>query len=266
MIVISKVSPFVLAAALLVGAMMECAIAGSFLLEPGKWQVINTMRVSTSRLKYDASGRLAPETLYGKVEGSTLIEYGLDRDLTIMLMPGARYIKKEGPPAAEAWGIGSLDVGARWRVQDFGLSTLSFQGLFRVPARSDPAFLPENRARSELRLGLGRSGLTWLGRGGFADVSLAWVRRDEPWRDELHVDLTYGWWQYSDQMLLMQWFQTFYRTAPGEMRAPSQTKFEASTVTKLGSGWSVQLGSFASVGGVATRYERGTIMGLWRQF
>lgn len=266
MIVISKVSPFVLAAALLVGGMVESALAGAFLLEPGKWQVINTMRVSTSRLKYDASGRLAPETLYGKVEGSTLIEYGLDRDLTIMLMPVGRYLKKEGPPAAEAWSIGSLDLGARWRVQDFGPSILSFQGLFRVPARSDPAFLPENRARSELRLAWGRGGLSWLGRDGFADVSLAWVKRDEPWRDELHVDLTYGWWQWPNQMLLMQWFQTFYRTAPGEARAPSQTKIEASTVTKLGGGWSLQMGSFASVGGISTRYERGTVMGLWRTF
>ena len=266
MIVANKVSPFVLSAALLVTLALERAQAGAFLLEPGKWQVINTLRVSGSRLKFDGSGRLNPEPFYGKVEGSSLIEYGFNRDLTVMLMPMGRYVTKDGPPFAEAWAIGSLDVGARWRVQDFGRSTVSFQGLFRVPTRSAPDFLPENRARGELRLALGRSGMGFLGRDGFADLSVAWVKRDDPWRDELHVDLTYGWWQWSNQLLLIQMFQTFYRTAPGEARAPTQTKVETSTVTKIGRGWSLQLGSFASIGGVATRFERGTIVGLWRQF
>lgn len=266
MIVIKKVSPFVLAVAWLLMPMVERAQAGAFLLEPGAWQVIHTWRVSGSRLKYDGKGRLNPEPFYGKVEAATLIEYGFNRDLTILLMPVGRYVTQDGPPLAQAWALGSLDVGARWRVQDFGPAILSFQGLFRVPARSDPAFLPENRARSELRLAWGRSGMTWLGRDAFADFSVAWVRPGEPWHDEWHLDLTYGWRQWSNQLLLMQWFQTFYRTAPGEPRASSQTKLEASTLTQLGRGWSLQLGSFASIGGVSTRFERGTIVGLWRQF
>ncbi len=266
MIVIPKVSPFVLGLVVLVAALSERAQAGAFLLEPGHWQVISTMRLSASRLKYDGSGRPQPEPLYRKTETSTLIEYGLNRDVTLMMVPTGRHVAMEGPPAAEAWNIGSLDLGARWRVHDFGATVVSFQGLFRVPARSDPAFLPENRWRSELLLGLGRSGLSWLGRDGFADFGLAWVKREDPWPDEVRADVTLGWWQFSDQLMLMQWFQTFYPNAPGQMRTPSQTKFEASTVSKLGRGWSLQLGSFASIGGVSTRYERGTIIGLWRKF
>ena len=83
---------------------------------------------------------------------------------------------------------------------------------------------------------------------------------------ELRADVTLGWWQFPDQLVLMQWFQTYYPTASGQMHTPSQTKFEASTVSKLGQGWSLQLGSFASIGGVSTRYERGTVIGLWRKF
>jgi hypothetical protein len=43
-------------------------------------------------------------------------------------------------------------------------------------------------------------------------------------------------------------------------------KIQGSTVSNLGDGWSLQMGSFVSRGGVTTRFERGNLVALWRKF
>jgi hypothetical protein len=266
MIVASKVSPFVLMLAAFGGAWPHAAWAGAFLLEPGHWQIISTYRLSVSRSKYDANGQRVAEKRYGKSEGASLIEYGFDRDLTLLLSPSLRSVREQGPPDTTGVNIGALEMGARWRIYREGPQIVSFQALTRVPARSDPLFASENSAKTELRLGYGRSDLLFRGRDAFLDTGLVWAKRAEPWRDELRADLTLGWQRWPGRLVLLQWFYSAYPGAPGENRMPQQLKIEGSTVSSLGAGWSLQVGSFVSRGGVATRYERGSLIGLWRKF
>ena len=266
MIVAPKVSPFVLMLGFLGASASPPAWAGAFLLEPGHWQVISTYRLSTSSSKYDAKGLRVAEKRYGKSEAASLIEYGFDRDLTLLLSPSLRSVRAQGPPDTTAVNIGALDLGARWRFYREGPQIVSFQALTRVPARSEPLFASENSAKTELRLGYARTDLLFRGRDAFLDTGLVWAKRAEPWRDELRADLTLGWQRWPGRLVLMQWFYSAYPGAPGENRMPQQLKIEASTVSRLGKGWSLQVGSFVSRGGVATRYERGSLIGLWRKF
>ncbi len=266
MIVASRVSRFVLMTAALEGVSPSPAWAGAFLLEPGRWQVISTYRFSTSSSKYDGNGLRVAEKRYGKSEGASLIEYGFDRDITLLMSPSLRSVRAQGPPDTTGVNIGALDLGARWRIYREGPQTVSFQALTRVPARSDPLFMSENRAKTELRLGYGRSDLLFRGRDAFLDAGLVWAKRAEPWRDELRTEVTLGWQRWPGRLVLMQWFYSAYPGAPGESRMPQQLKIEGSTVSSLGAGWSLQVGTFVSRGGVSTRYERGSLIGLWRKF
>jgi hypothetical protein len=266
MIVAPKVSRFVLIALALGGAVPHPASAGAFLLEPGRWQVITTYRLSTSSSKYDSNGQRMAEKRYGKSEAASLIEYGFDRDLTLLMSPSFRSVRAQGPPDNVGVNIGALELGARWRIYDEGPQIVSFQALTRVPARSNPLFLDENSAKTELRLGYGRSDLLFRGRDAFLDTGLVWAKRAEPWRDELRADVTLGWQRWSGRLVLLQWFYSAYPGAPGESRLPQQFKIEGSTVSRLGAGWSLQVGTFVSRGGVSTRYERGSLIGLWRKF
>ena len=266
MIVASKVSPFVLIVGFLGALSASPAWAGAFLLEPGHWQIISTYRFSTSSSKYDSNGLRVAEKRYGKSEGTSLIEYGFDRDLTLLLSPSLRSVRAQGPPDTTGVNIGALEMGARWRIYREGPQIVSFQALTRVPARSDPLFGGENSAKTELRLGYGRSDLLFRGRDAFLDTGLAWAKRAESWRDELRADVTLGWQRRPGRLVLMQWFYSAYPGAPGENRMPQQLKIEGSTVSSLGAGWSLQVGTFVSRGGVATRYERGSLIGLWRKF
>ena len=266
MIVASKVSPFVLIVGFLGALSASPAWAGAFLLEPGHWQIISTYRFSTSSSKYDSNGLRVAEKRYGKSEGTSLIEYGFDRDLTLLLSPSLRSVRAQGPPDTTGVNIGALEMGARWRIYREGPQIVSFQALTRVPARSDPFFASENSAKTELRLGYARTDLLFRGRDAFLDTGLAWAKRAEPWRDELRADVTLGWQRRPGRLVLMQWFYSAYPGAAGENRMPQQLKIEGSTVSSLGAGWSLQVGTFVSRGGVATRYERGSLIGLWRKF
>ena len=93
MIVASKVSRFVLVLAALGLDGPHLAVAGAFLLEPGHWQVISTLRNSTSSSAYDAQGVLRPQKRYGKTEAASLIEYGFDRDVTLLMSPALRFLR-----------------------------------------------------------------------------------------------------------------------------------------------------------------------------
>jgi len=266
MIVAHKVSRFVLAFGCWMGLHLSSASAGAFLLEPGQWQVISTIRNSVSAARYDDKGVLSLEKRYGKTQATSLIEYGLTADLTLLMSPAVRFLRAQGPPDLRGVGIGSMDFGARWKIYELERQIVSFQALTRLPARSDPLFRSENRASTELRLGYGRNDLLFRGRDAFLDAGLVWAKRDEPWRDEIRADLTFGWQRWPGRLVLIQWNYSAYPGAVGESRMPRQFKIETSTVTDIGEGWALQMGTFMSHGGVATRFERGNIIGLWRKF
>ena len=266
MIVASKVSRFVLIGTFLGLSMMDEARAGAWLLEPGHWHLISTYRLSVSNSKFDEKGQRVSAKRYGKSEGESLLEYGFDRDTTLLFAPSLRSVRAAGPPDHTGVNIGALDLGARWRIYRSGPQIVSFQALTRVSARSDPFFLDENRPKTELRLAYGRSDLLYRGRAAFLDTAVVWAKRSELWRDEMRVEMTGGWQQWPGRMVLMQGFFSAYPGASGESRIPRQLKIQGSTVSNLGDGWSLQMGSFVSRGGVTTRFERGNLVALWRKF
>jgi hypothetical protein len=156
MFVPHRVSWFVPACLVLALAGARPALSGSFLQEQGAWQVINTMSVTNSELKYDSRGALESAEPYRKVETGALVEYGLTRDVTLIANPVTRNVSVTGSAAVSAGhGLSSFEAGARWRMFDYLDGVVSFQALARAPARSDAAFSFENNARTELRLGYG---------------------------------------------------------------------------------------------------------------
>jgi hypothetical protein len=265
MFVTASVSRFVSLALAFAFSWAGPARAGSFLMDTGGWQVITSTTFMTSSLAYDANGALTPASQYRKIETGVLMEYGLSRNVTLVLNPVARDISAEGQAGPmTGHGLTSFEAGARWRLFDYDGQAVSFQATTRIPAKSDPILLYENRPRTELRLGYGTPAIINR-KPGFIDGSIAWVKRHEPGVDEVKIDMTYGWWQRRDRMVLFQYFTTLYPGA-GLRHDPRQHKIQTSTVYKLNDQWSFQLGSFFTRGGHLTRRERGTIMAVWRRF
>ena len=265
MFVVIRVSCFVLAFVVVTPLSSGPASGGSFLLEPGSGQVIQSTTIMTSRLSYDARGALAADTPYRKIESSLWTEFGLTRNVTLIANPVLRDVAVQTEVGTIAGrGLGSMELGARWRLFDYQGDAVSFQATTRVAARSDPVLSLENRPRTELRLGYGFPALV-NGKAGFADSSLTWVKRHEAGRDEVRHEMTIGWWQRPTRMVLIQYYTTFYPVS-GLRHAARQDKVLTSTVYKLNDSWSFQLGSFFTRGGHLTRRERGTVMALWRRF
>ncbi len=227
--------------------------------------MINSLTVMTSRRAYDGRGVIVAADPYRKIEAGWLVEYGLTREVTLIANPVVRDIALESAEGAVAGrGLSSFEVGARWRLLDHMDHAVSFQALTRIPAKSDPILPFENRPRTELRFGYGVPARI-NGKPGFVDSSIAWVKRHELQADEVRFEMTYGWWQRRDRMLLVQYFNTLY-PGSGLPRDPRQHKIQSSTVYKLNDEWSVQFGSFFTRGGLQTRRERGTLMAVWRSF
>jgi hypothetical protein len=265
MFVASSVSRFVSLVLAFAFSWAGPARAGSFLMDTGGWQVITSTTMMTSNLAYDGNGALTPASAYRKIETGVLMEYGLSRDVTLVLSPVTRDISAEGQAGTiTGRGLSSFEAGARWRLFDYDGQAVTFQATTRIPAKTDPVLLYENRPRTELRLGYGAPSIVSR-RPGFIDASIAWVKRHEPGTDEVKIDMTYGWWQRRDRMVLLQYFTTIYPGA-GWRRDPRQHKIQTSTVYKLNDEWSLQLGSFFTRGGYLTRRERGTIVAVWRRF
>lgn len=241
------------------------ACAGSFLQGEGTWQAIAATRTSQSRLAYDREGYTIAAPRYRKVETSLYLEFGVTRDFTLILSPSVRDVRTDDAPARAAHGIGALEGGGRWRLFDVGREVVSFQALVRAPMRSDPGFAAENRPRAEMRIGVG-SPRSVLAGDSFTDVSLAWIKRQEALPDEVRLDVTFGMRRGPDRMILFQYFNSLFPGPAPPGLAPRQHKFEASTVTSLGRGWSVQMGSFFSTGGLLTRRESGSTFAIWRRF
>ncbi len=272
MFVTKSVSRFVHISVLLspiLGLRTHPAVAGSFLMNEGEGQAIVSTRMGDSVLAFDSSGFVAAAPRYRKIETSLYLEYGLTRDLTLIMSPALRDISlAPTPPATEtikAQGIGTLEGGARWRLANFDTTTVSFQALVRTPMKSDPALPVENRPQTQLRLGLGAPA-ELFGRDGFIDISTAWIKRAEAWPDELRFDLTLGFWQTPERLLLVQYYNSLFPGAHANGAVPRTHKIETSTVYKLGPDWSLQMGSFLSYGGLLTRRERGSVIAVWRRF
>ncbi len=265
MFVAQRVSYFVLILLVATPIVSGPASSGSFLLEPGSWQAIKSMTIMSSRLSYDGRGALVRDTPYRKIETGLWTEYGLTRNVTLIANPVVRDVAAENAFGSIAGhGLGSMELGARWRLFDHQGDAVSFQATTRVAARSDPVLPLENRPRTELRLGYGFPAIV-NGKNGFADSSLTWVKRHEAGRDEVRHEMTLGWWQSSTRMVLIQNFITFYPVS-GLRHAARQDKVQTSSVYKLNDSWSLQLGSFFTRGGHLTRRERGTILAVWRRF
>lgn len=264
MFVAHRVSCFVLAAGA-TAAWPGASIAGSFLLAPGAWEIIQSATFTTSTLRYGPKGALSSADPYRKIEIGWLVQYGLTRNVTLLASPSVREVATtNGDETLSGHGLSSFEAGARWRLFDWRGGEASFQALVRIPGKTDPIFPLENRPRSELRLGYGFP--AWInGKDGFVDASVAWVKRHEAQRDEIRHELTYGWWQRPGRMILLQYITTLY-PGSGPGRDPWQHKIQTSTVHKLSDAWLVQLGSFWTRGGRETRRERGTVLALWRRF
>lgn len=259
---VSRFVPILLPLAFCTG---HSAWAGSFLQAPSTWQVINSLSVSTSRLKYDPRGVLVTADPYRKIEAAWLVEYGLTGEVTLIANPVLRDVAlTQASGTMTGHGLSSFEGGARWRLFDWRVGVVSFQATTRVPGRSDPAFAFENRPSTELRLGYGTPAIV-NGKEGFVDASAAWIKRHDSQPDEVRLEMTYGWRRRFNRLFLLQYMTTAYPGA-GMRGGPWQHKVQTSTVYLLSKNWAFQVGSYITRGGRETRHERGTVMAVWRQF
>jgi hypothetical protein len=89
----------------IIGAGIEAARGGAWLLPPGDGQVIADTFFSDSTLAFDAQGHLIPVPSYRKFELGTYIEYGLTNWLTLVRVAFLRPHREPSSGAVLQWTI-----------------------------------------------------------------------------------------------------------------------------------------------------------------
>jgi hypothetical protein len=123
------------AASGLIGAGIEAAWAGAWLMPPGDGQVIADTFFSDSTYAFDANGHLIPVPSYRKFELGSYIEYGLTNWLTLVASPS--YDRIQNPPPGQSYnGLGESEIAARVGLYRTDTSVLSLQAGLRTPLPS----------------------------------------------------------------------------------------------------------------------------------
>jgi hypothetical protein len=241
------------------------AAAGAFLLEEGQTQIIATARFSGAAAEFDAYGRVKPLPDYRKFELTALAEYGLTRDLTLILQSAVEDVRSRSGDGAHEAGLGVSALGGRMRLLNFGGSVLSVQAVALLPGSVGGTGLDETRrAGADVRLLAGKP-FAVFGRSGFVSFEAGYrVRLGglEEWRAEATMGL-----RPSPSWLLLS--QAYFTAAPRDefgRRNVLRLKSDISVVYRLSPRWSAQAGYGATVYGHAAAREAGPFMAAWSRF
>ncbi|MGL4240617.1 MAG: hypothetical protein ACRCTI_05835 [Beijerinckiaceae bacterium] len=244
-------------------------LAGAWLQPEGQGQIIFNPTVMVSGARFDGRGREQKTDRFVKQDSRTLVEYGLAKDVTLVLQLSNR---AEGYPiAGDSQRINTAAIGggarvALWR-SDRMIVSAQVTGSMGYE-RSLPALDRRFGARSEAdaRLLAGYS-FELGGWPAFVEAQAGYRWRSGRFADEALADVTFGFRPIDRLQILLQSFNAFATQGEDASRRRSrQHKLQLSAVFDVTENWSVQAGLFASVAGRNALREQGVLLGLWRKF
>lgn len=179
----------------------------------GEWFVLASSVVESADRFRDGDGEIVDGPRFSKFQFKPLVEYGLHRSLTLGLSPDFQRMERDGVDADAAGGLAAVEVFGRGVLGRTASAVASAQLTLMLPGGFDAAtpFLATGAASigdrfgAEIRLLAGQGGLLRDGRG-FVDVQVALRTVGAPAQDEFRYDLTAGWGDPRDWLVLGQLF------------------------------------------------------------
>lgn len=257
--------PFVLPAAVALPLIPAPVAAGAFLLGEGEGQTIVTSRFAGAAVDFDASGKVKPLPSYRKFELTALAEYGVTRDLTMILQSSIEVFRGHGVGDKRESGLGLSQAGARLRLADLGDATISAQAVALLPGSADLA-APDatQRPGADVRLMAGKS-FTAFGMSGFVSAE-AGYRALAGGLGEWRAEATLGLRPHAKWLALAQaYFASARRDAYGRSDI-RRLKTDLSAVYRLTPRWSLQAGYGATLYGRHSPREAGPFAAVWTRF
>ncbi len=250
-------------------AMASQTWAGAFNEPQGHGLVIVEGLFDTGHYSFDVTGHRIKTDPYGKLEGSTYIQYGVTDWLMAVVKPDFVSTRVGGTPPGHYTGFGTSEAGAQVQLPSIGPFSFALQGTFHLPASDHPQnrALVGNTSRDTDGRGLAGAVFTLGPYPGFVDLEAGYRVRGAQSPDEVHVDLTGGVRVKPNVLLLMQSFTT----APTQAGTPlyprsTYSNLEGSAVYDFDPHWSVQAGLFGTVYGRNALRERGVDTAVWYRF
>lgn len=254
--------------ALLANFAAPAARAQTFLQPEGQARIIANPIVSTSDHGFDDSGNATPIDTYDQVEVYVNGEYGLTRDVTLLL--GTSYRDVSIANSDKTSGLDYTDLGARVRLAQGDGFVVSGQVLAYIPGskyHSNIAQLGDTDAQYDLRLGAAKS-FRIAGLDSFFYVEGAYRFRNGEPPNEMHVDATFGLHPAPRLLLLASSYNTI-SDGPGTGVFAYDYRYDdvyLSGVYDLTKALSLQLGLHGTMAGRNALRQRGFFTGLWVNF
>ena len=247
--------------------------AGAWLQPEGEWIVIAGATYETADQLRDADGKVVDAPDFSKFQIKPYAEYGFRRWLTLGLSPDWQHVRQDVPGAGtlSASGLAAVELHARAPLRRFDRGVLSAQATVIVPAGLDTVnpFFPANsspttdRFGGELRLLAGRGSLG-PDRASFVDAQLAVRAVGAPAQDELRYDLTLGWGDPRDWLVMGQLFGI---EGLGGADAPAVDfdllKLRVGATHGIGPDLALQVAVEHAVAGHDTTAGSALVLGLW---
>ena len=179
----------------------------------GEWFVLASSLVESADRFRDGDGALVDGPRFSKFQFKPLVEYGLHRSLTLGLSPDFQRMERDGVDTDAAGGLAAIEVFGRGVLGRTANAVASAQVMLMLPGGFDAAtpFLATgassigDRFGAEVRLLAGQGGLLRDGLG-FVDLQIALRTVGAPAQDEFRYDLTAGWGDPRDWLVLGQLF------------------------------------------------------------
>lgn len=251
----------------LIGAGVETAWGGAWLLPPGDGQVIADTFFSDSTVAFDARGHLIPVPSYRKFELGTYIEYGLTNWLTLVASPS--YDRVHNPPPGQSYnGPGESEIAARVGLYRTDTSVLSFQAGLLSPGFSFADLLGPFEMRRAASLdvrGLAGRNVVVAAMEGFVEAEAGYRFYAAGQPGEWRIDLTMGLRPWPRLLMMLQSYTSIVNGSL-QFGHVSWTKLQPSLVYTIAPQWSVQIGGFITVAGINAGRELGPAAGVWYRF
>lgn len=241
------------------------AMAGAWLLEPGRGQAINAIAGSAASQAYNAHGQPDDPLSYGKLDGSIYLEHGLTDKWTVIGKVAFQDVSISNADGDQAYqGLGSFELSARHLLRKTDWSVLSAQATIAVHQGGEnipDAMLGLRDNAYEFRVMYGH-GLSIKGRNGFAEVQLGYRWRDDSLPNEWRLDVAGGLYVSDNVQVIGQLFGLTGQGATFPIRNYESVKAQASIIYDKSYDLSYQLAAFKTVSGRNIIQEDGISAGI----
>ena len=245
------------------------AFGGAWTAPAGTGQIIVTSTTSVADRVFSDSATAQPGPRFRKHELQALFEWGLSDWFTAVATPSLQTVEIGAPADVRGSGIGSSDLGGRFRVWHGENWVLSGQAIVRLPGTSDtadPAALGRTGVEVDLRSLFGAN-FALFNVPAFFDVQAAHRFRTGGPPNEFRADATIGLRPFSRWLFLAQSFNVVSEGvgAPG-FAGYAYHRLQFGAVYALTPTLSLQLGGFVTYAGRNALQENALILGAWYKF